>query len=803
MMRILIFASLLTILTILNCYSQTITVVDNEDLKPISEVAIVNESKTKFMYTNRSGKADIPLFGKKETICFQHFTYERLCLTPDEIKKSGYRIELTKKIFAIEEFVISANRWEQNKNEVPNKITIVLKPAVELHNPQTAADLMGITDEVYIQKSQLGGGSPMIRGFATNRILIVVDGVRMNNAIYREGNMHNVISLDPSSIESTEIIFGPGATVYGSDAIGGVMDFHTKKALFSTGEKLYIKADALTRFSTANKEKTVHFDFNAGSKRLAFLTSVSWSTFDNLKMGSKNNPDYIRPEYVMQFSGQDSIIQNPDPLVQMITGYNQLNTMNKLRYKVSESIDLVYTNHYSRLSNVPRYDRLIQYKSGNLKYGDWYYGPQVWVMNNLQVTLRKENKMFDEFRLIAAQQNYKESRHDRSFGKVSTNEQFENVSILSLNLDFDKKFDKEKELVYYGLELVNNSIKSVAQTRSSVVNYVAPAGSRYPNGDNKYYSFSIYAGYKNNLSEMISLNSGIRYNHVGLYSTIADNSYYNFPFTTISISNGALTGAAGIVLRVKDNMQVNLNTSTGFRAPNLDDAGKIFDSAPGVVVVPNPSLEPEYAYNIDLGVSKDFGEFLHIDITAFHTWLANAMIRHDFMFDGRDSIMYGGELSKVQAITNAGSARVYGFHINMQANITDNLSIKTILNITEGKEKYGAPLRHAAPVFGSTHLIFERSKLKSDFYLSYNGPKKFEKMPPTEIEKPYIYAKDENGNPWSPAWVTLNFKFSYSFFNRIMVNTGVENILDHRYRPYSSGIVAPGRNFIISLRVTI
>ncbi len=261
MMRILIFTCILTFFTILNCFSQTITVVDNEELKPISDVAILNESKTKFILTNRSGKADISSFGEKEMICFQHFTFERVCLSLDEIKKTGFLIKLTRKIFAIEEFVMSANRWEQNKNEVPNKITSILKPAVELQNPQTAADLIGISDEVYIQKSQLGGGSPMIRGFATNRILIVVDGVRMNNAIYREGNIHNVISLDPSAIESTEIIFGPGASVYGSDAIGGVMDFHTKKALFSTGEKLYIKADAFTRFSSANKEKTGHFDF--------------------------------------------------------------------------------------------------------------------------------------------------------------------------------------------------------------------------------------------------------------------------------------------------------------------------------------------------------------------------------------------------------------------------------------------------------------------------------------------------------------------------------------------------------------
>jgi len=802
-MRIMIFACVLTFSTIFNSFSQTVTIVDNEDLKPIPDVAILNESKTKFIYTNRSGKADISSFGEKEMICFQHFTFERICLNPDEIKKSGYVIKLTKKIFAIEEFVISANRWEQNKKEVPNKITTVLKPAVELLNPQTAADLLGISDEVFIQKSQLGGGSPMIRGFATNRVLIVVDGVRMNNAIYREGNIQNVISIDPSSLESTEIIFGPGATIYGSDAIGGVMDFHTKRALFTTGNKLYIKADAFSRFAFANKEKTNHFDINVGSKKIAFLTSITYSDFENLKMGSKKNPGYLRPEYVLTTGGKDSVVTNPDPKIQVYSGYNQLNTMNKLRIKISENIDVVYANHYSKLSDVPRYDRLIQYKSGKLRYGDWYYGPQVWMMNSLRATIKKENKLFDEFILTAAQQNYKESRHDRNFGNTSINEQFDKVDIVSLNLDFDKKLNNENQLLYYGFEYVNNDIRSVAQARDILSGDLTPAGSRYPDGKNKYNNASIYAGYKNNISEKITFNTGLRYNLVTLNSTIKDNSFFNVPFTSISMSNGAVTGAAGIVLRPMGKMQININTSTGFRAPNLDDVGKIFDPVAGIVVVPNPDLKPEYAYNTDLGISKDFAGFLHLDITGFYTWLNNAMIRHDFLFNGEDSIIYKGELSKVQAITNATYARVFGININLQTNITDYLSIRSVLNITEGKEKGDIPLRHAAPVFGSTHIIYKSSQLTADLYSSYNGSRKFEDMPPTEIDKPYLYATDKNGNPWSPGWFTLNIKISYNVMKWAILNAGVENILDYRYRPYSSGIVAPGRNFIISLRVNI
>ena len=803
MKKVLIIICLLPFILLINSYSQTVTVVDSEDLKPIPDVAVTNESGSKFIYTNRSGKADVSAFGETDIICFQHFTFERICIGIEEIKSSNYIIKLNRKLFAIEEFVISANRWEQNKTEVPNKITSVLKPLAELQNPQTAADLLAISDEVFIQKSQLGGGSPMIRGFATNRVLIVVDGVRMNNAIYREGNIQNVISLDPSAIEATEIIFGPGATIYGSDAIGGVMDFHTKKALFTTGDKPYVKANAFTRFATASKEKTNHFDFNIGSKKIAFLTSISYSDFGNLRMGSRKHEEYTRQEYVLNLSDKDSVIVNANPDIQVFTGYNQLNTMNKLRFKLSEHVDIEYANHYSKLSNVPRYDRLIQYKSGKLRYGEWYYGPQIWMMNSLQLTIKKENKLFDDLKITAAHQNYRESRHDRNFGKSTISEQFDEVGIISASFDFDKSLSKDNQLIYYGFEYVNNDVESFAHTRDIISGTLTPAASRYPDGKNRYSSIAAYAGYKNNLTDKLTFNAGTRYNYVTLNSTIVDNSFFNVPFTEISMSNGALTGAAGIVFRPAEEMQINLNNSTGFRAPNLDDAGKIFDPVAGVVVVPNSNLKPEYAYNIDLGISKNFAGVLHIDVTGFFTMLNNAMVRHDFLFNGQDSIIYKGNMSKVQAITNANFARVYGGHFNLQINATDHLSLRSALTLTKGYEEGGIPLRHAAPVFGSTHLVYSSAKLTADLYSTYNGARKYEDMPPSESEKPYMYAADENGNPWSPGWFTLNCKATYNFTKWLVVNAGVENILDLRYRPYSSGIAAPGRNFIFSLRVIV
>jgi len=573
--------------------------------------------------------------------------------------------------------------------------------------------------------------------------------------------------------------------------------------LLSTGDKIYVKADAYTRFSTANSEKTAHLDFNLGGKKTAFFSGITWSDFGDLKMGSVKNDSYLRNEYVMRINGADSVFRNSDPRIQKFSGYRQLNLLNKFRYRISGNLDLVLSSHYSGLSDVPRYDRLIQYRSGKLRYAEWYYGPQIWNMNNLQLVYPGKNKLFDEAKLIASYQNYRESRHERSLGGTSLNEQFEKVGILSLNIDFDRKIKNGGQLLYYGTELVRNNITSEAHTRNILTGSLSPYGTRYPDGSNKYSTLSFYGGYKNNLSDAITVITGIRYNYAGLSSTIQDNSFHNFPFTSISIRNSAVTGSAGLVVRLEKDLQLNLNGATGFRAPNLDDAGKIFDSAPGVVVVPNPDLKPEYAWNIDLGISKSFSETVQFEITGFHTWLRNAMIRHDFLFNGQAMITYNSMVSKVEAITNAGSARAWGAHFSLRTRITGHLLARSSLNITEGKEEGGAPLRHAAPLFGAFHLMAEYPGLEADLYLNYNGARRFSKMPPTEIEKPYLYATDKNGNPWSPGWVTLNFKFSYTIAGRYILNGGVENILDHRYRPYSSGIAAPGRNFIISARIII
>ncbi|OYX18286.1 MAG: TonB-dependent receptor, partial [Algoriphagus sp. 32-45-6] len=232
--------------------------------------------------------------------------------------------------------------------------------------------------------------------------------------------------------------------------------------------------------------------------------------------------------------------------------------------------------------------------------------------------------------------------------------------------------------------------------------------------------------------------------------------------------------------------------------------GKIFDSEPGAVLVPNPDLRPEYAYNAEVNFNKTFGSKLKTDFTAFYTLLDQAMVRRPFQLNGQQEIVYDGELSNVLAIQNAAFAQIHGIQAGLEYQIAHHWSITSRYNLQKGVEELDdesrSPSRHAAPAFGLTRITFQKLKFRADLSSSYSAKRDFEEMPQEEKDKTFIYARDENGNSYSPSWMVFNFQFSYQFLEKITVSGGVENISDRQYRPYSSGIVAPGRNFTLTLK---
>ena len=797
----------LVLLAIFFCFqgaiAQKIQVLSQQTKDPILGVAIFNKDKSKSAVTNFDGFADISSFNQDELITFQHIAHIPISQTKSQIVKDGSQVLLTTDASSLDEVVLSVSKFGQKKRDIPQQIVSVTSEDVLFRNPQTAADLLESSGQVYVQKSQLGGGSPIIRGFSTNRLLIAVDGVRFNTAIFRGGNVQNIISIDPFAVARTEVILGPGSVVYGSDAVGGVMNFYTKKPKFSFKEGYSFSGNSTVRYATANKEKTGHFDFNIGAKKWAFLTSVTYSDFDNLRMGSHGPDDYLRNQYVETINGVDTVVQNQDPKIQRPTAYSQINTMQKVRYMPNNNWNFDLGLFFTTTSDYPRYDRLIRTSNDVLRSAVWDYGPQQWFSGNLQIQNTPDtNTLFDESAFTLSFQHFKESRSDRDFGDPFLYKTQEKVAAYTTAWDFEKKIKKAK--LNYGIEYIFNKVGSRGRKTDIATGISQLDVSRYPDGS----SWQSLAGYMSTqfaLANNISFLGGLRYSHI-IVAAQFDTSLFDLPFTEATINTGALTGTAGVTWNPNQTLGWRLNLGTAFRAPNIDDVGKVFDSEPGSVVVPNPDLKPEYAYNADIGVSLNFDTVVKLDFAGFYTILEDALIRRDFSLDGESQIVYQGELSTIQAIQNASRAQVYGFEAGLEVAFSKALKLSSQYNITKGfaQDQQGnkEALRHAAPAYGNTHLFYKKAKLTLDAFVEYNGQFDFEDLAPSQQNNAFLYAADQNGNPYAPKWHTLNFSAQYKYSKSLQLNATLENITDQRYRPYSSGLSAPGRNLIVAATYT-
>jgi len=786
-----------------NAYAQKLILKDEITHEPISMANVFCSDNKVSTATDINGEADIADFGSCDSIYIKFIGYSSVLISYDSLKQKDFRIYLKQDPITLNETTVSATRWEQSKRNIPNKIVSIKARDVMIGNPQTAADMLGETGEVFIQKSQLGGGSPVIRGFAANRVLISVDGIRMNNAIFRSGNLQNVISLDPFAIDNAEVIFGPGSIIYGSDAIGGVMSFYTLNPDVVSNEPSHFNAHVVARYSSADNEMTGHFDMIYGMKKWGFVTSVTYSGYDDMKMGKFGPDDYLRNRYVVRRNNTDLIVQNVDPQLQIPSGYHQLNLLQKISYKINKDWTLNYGFHYSATGNYPRYDRLLQTKENLLKYAEWYYGPQVWMMNHFHVSGSSNMAVYDKIIIHAAWQNFKESRHKRKLNDDSRNNRNETVDVLNLNLDLEKIIDSRNRLVY-GVEYIFNIVGSKANDLDIKTSGISPAAPRYPDGST-WNSIALYADYFHKITPKTNLRAGARYSYIVLNADF-DKSFYDFPFDNAHINTGAPTASLGIINNPDESIQLMANVSTGFRAPNIDDVGKIFDSEPGSVVVPNPDLRSEYSLNNEVGISKIFSKKFKFDISAYYTILFNAMVRHDFLFNGQDSIIYDGEMSRVQAVQNASKANVYGVQAGIEWKLPLNLTFSSRFNYMKGTEDAEdggtVPMRHSTPVFGAIHIIYSRNHLEVDLYAVYNGTVPYSQMPPSEISKDYMYAKDTDGNPYTPDWYTINLKSLYRVSDNFILTLGIENFTNQRYRPFSSGISSAGINVIASVKIS-
>ncbi|MDC1400354.1 TonB-dependent receptor [Polaribacter sp.] len=813
-----------------NNFSQEVKVLDKETGKTVKNVTIYNENQTITLTTSKNGTADLSSLKNSEFIYFSHLSYALFKIKKEDLKTTNYTFFLTKESEQLDEVVLSVFKNKQKSNRIAEQVAVLSQKEIRKISPQTSADLLTTIPGIKVQKSQFGGGSPVLRGMESNRILLVVDGVRMNNAIYRKGHLQNAISIAPNQLDRTEVVFGPSSVIYGSDALGGVIHYYTKTPKLSDETK--VKTDFFTRFSGVNNEITSNVSVALSFKNWASFTSVSYSDFGDLKMGKKRSHGFDDWGKVFYFSenSNGTFRENPtlntEANLQKNTGYMQTDVLQKFYVPLSENTELKLNIQYSKSSNIPRFDRLSELtdptNSASLKFAEWYYGPQERFLFSPQLLLNPNKKWLQKGSITFAYQNIKESRIQRKFGSLDRSYRNEMVNLFSVNGDFSVPLkENQKRILTYGFELAYNDVTSNALGKTLAVSNDEVTGfsddflvqSRYPDGGSNYLSSAIYLGYRQDISAKATLNTGVRFTNTHLQANWIDQTFITLPDPSITIANAAITATLGYVYKPSKNWQINSVLSSGFRAPNIDDVGRVREKS-GNITIPNIYVAPEFAYSAEFGLQKYFNNRrFRIGGNVFYTLLDN-YIQRDFVYapDGSNlQVAFDGEFGNAVSNQNKGRAYITGFTSSYLGKISNRWNTSGFITYTKGRTyDTKEPLSSIPPLFGQFEVNYKIGKLELGADFRFNSKKNIEDFNFTEgIDNhdltPIIDSNatnDEFKYYGSPSWNTLGFNGRYSFNDTLSFQARIANLFDEHYIEFASGVSAPGRNISVSFLAT-
>lgn len=717
------------------------------------------------------------------------------------IVKSGYifsQKDTTQK--NLPEVVVYANKFPTLSKNIVQRVDYINDKNIITQQANTS-DILIQSGQVFVQKSQSGGGSPVIRGFEASRVLLMVDGVRLNNAIFRGGHLQNIITIDNMILDRVEVIYGPSSTMFGSDALGGVVQMFTKKPILVNDTNWKIGANFIQRYASGQNEIRTHLDVNLANNQWAYLTSFSSSNFGDLRQGANRTsayPDFgKRSFYVTSLAGVDKVNINEDVNIQKLNGYKQTDFLQKILYKPNHFNEHLFNVQISKSSNINRYDRLTETSEGLPVYAEWYYGPQIRNLISYKYTAEKLPGYFSDLMITSSFQDVEESRITRKYNNSLKDFRFERVNVFGLNADL--LHQQTNGELHIGAESYTNFVRSTAERLNIQTNALSRITTRYSDGPTKMSYNALYLQQIKNLNERWVFNDGFRLNLVQMDARFADTTLMHFPFNKAIQKHSAVTGNLGIAYNGNNGYRFTGGVSSGFRSPNVDDLTKVFDTKTGYVVVPNEDLKPEYTYNAELNLSHT-GAIVSWAASVFYTWFKNAIVVDKFNWNGQDNIIYQNVSSAVYAPQNQASAKLYGFNVNGKINLLYNTILQGTYTYTKGTYHNGLismPLDHIPPTYGRVGLKKGNDQFSIEGFVLFNGWK-YKRDYNLNGEDNELYATPDG----MPSWMTVNFSSYYNPTKKLSVGIQIENITDKNYRYFASGISAVGRNFAVSCRLS-
>ena len=653
---------------------------------PIPFAVCTNLITNETSVSDANGMLILPVRNSSDTLEFRSLGFETLVVLPTEMIDD--EIRLNENPVGIDAVLISSNISPAQVQREDLKVVdnLQVTSVVSSRPPGKSTDLLMNTGQIMVQQSQQGGGSPIIRGFEANRILLVVDGVRMNNAIYRSGHLQNAITVDPNSLEQVQVVMGPSSVTYGSDALGGVVHFQTHRPRFRRDGS----EDSWSGFSSAqmlsnNNSSVVSARVEGGGEKWASLVSISKSEYGDLRMGeNRRHGDSawgLVSYYIETIDSIDVVTENADPHLQVGTGYDQTDFMHKLRLAIPGGA--LQTNvQYSISSDIPRYDKInnISDETFSPKWAEWNYGPQKRLMTAL--SWEQFLGIPGSLQTTLAYQNIQESRLKRQFGSVVREEQHEDLDVISLSSIWRSSPFMGKGWGYeMGFDGQWNGVESTSSSPDIIT--------RYANDGSTMLTLGVFASAKRTNEDRV-LHAGLRYNYSAIEANYSmDYAFSGLGFDNISMKNGAMTGSLGYEAPIGRSIMSHSSFSSGFRNPNIDDATKIREKN-GVLLIPNNQIRPEYIYSLDQSISlSPFENKSKFKITAagFISLWADAIVPFPTTVNGSPTFELYGYPVAVYMNDNLENSFIYGARCEVHSQFAGICNLPHLINYTNIKTR--------------------------------------------------------------------------------------------------------------------
>lgn len=692
-------------------------------------------------------------------------------------EKKEINFQMTAAPYHVHDIQITASRHAVLEQDVPQLVSVLTRDDIRDLNANQTPELLREEIGIYMQKTNQGGGSPIIRGLRANKVLLVIDGIRLNNSTYRGGNLQYLNTIDPKSIERIETVHGPVSALYGSDALGGVINIITKKPILHSKQVQFWDGFASASASTADHSQTAHFGLLTANALWGFLLDASFTSHGNITRGTNGGSTLL---HRLQNDSRVSRVLNK---TQAPNDYDKYDLMTKAHLSLNDSHHFLLSYQMNRQNNVPRYDAIESQK--NLL---WVYDPQERDLLYLKYDNKIRNKFFNTANLTLSLNRQLERRIQQKNGTdQQTRDQFETLTY-SLQMQMNKILTKNHFLVY-GSEFYFDQIEANSLNINLATGVKTNRTPLYPDGST-HMSFGLFGQTEFTLTNRMHVNLGARYSAFKLKAPF-DKNQETARFGTMNLSPSAFTLSFGSNYAITDKVKFVTNIAQGFRAPNLDDVSKLGVGKGGNIYdVPNAKVQAEKVLSFDGGF-KIASENTKIEIIAYYNSITDLLLRQPTTFNGLPYVVEGTDTLSVFHKTNAGEAYTTGIEFGIEAALSQNILFKTNASYTYGKNiSFSEPLSAIPPMNGVMALRWREKQrwfeLNTRFAIAQNRLSSEDHL---DLRIP------EGG---TPGWVTFNFRSGFEINDKLSLRFSILNLLDRNYREHMSGFNAPGRNFVLS-----